>query len=228
MKTLVCCLLLAAPLAAQRDFLTADEVDQIKEAQEPNERIALYAKFAKQRVEMVKSLLAKEKAGRSLLIHDALDDYAKIIDAIDDVTDSALSHKADMQAGLKLVANVEREALPILQKAQEGQPKDLGRYEFVLKTAIETTQDSLEGAQGDLAKRTHDVEAREDREKKAVEAEMTPVEREGKAADDKKAVENAAAEKAAQEAKPPARKPPTLLRPGEKVGDVSNPPKKQN
>jgi hypothetical protein len=36
MKTLICFLLLAAPAAAQRDFLTADEIDQIKEAQEPN------------------------------------------------------------------------------------------------------------------------------------------------------------------------------------------------
>src|SRR5579871_5529553 len=120
MKTLLCCLLLAAPLAAQRDFLTADEIDQIKEAQEPNDRVTLYAKFAKQRIEMVKSLLAKDKAGRSLMIHDALDDYAKIIDAIDDVTDSALSKKADMHAGLKAVASMEKEALPILQKAQDS------------------------------------------------------------------------------------------------------------
>src|SRR5882724_8262984 len=155
MKTLLCCLLLAAvgcllPAAAQqRDFLTADEIDQIKEAQEPNARVALYAKFAKHRIEMVKSLLSKEKAGRSLLIHDALDDYAKIIDAIDDVTDASLAHKVDMQAGLKLVATTEQEELPILEKACESNPKVMSRYEFVLKTAIETTTDSLESAQGD-------------------------------------------------------------------------------
>jgi hypothetical protein len=224
MKTLLCCLLLAAPLAAQqRDFLTADELDQIKEAQEPNARVALYAKFARQRIDMVKSLLSKEKAGRSLLIHDALDDYARIIDAIDAVADAALAHKVDMQVGLKLVAAAEREALPILQKARDSHPKDMERYDFVLRTAIETTTDSLESAQGDLGKRTQDVEAREQREKKAVEDAMTPPEREGKQADDKKAAEKAAAEAD----KPPARKPPTLMRPGEKAGDKP-PEKKQN
>lgn len=210
------CLLLVVPVAAQqRDFLTADEIDQIKEAQEPNERIALYARFAKERIDLVKSLLAKDKAGRSVLIHDALDDYAKIIDAIDDVTDQALARKVNMKPGLKLVASTTKEALPILQKVQDNHPKDFDRYEFVLRTAIETTSDSLEAAQEDLGKRTQEVEAREKKERKAAEESMTPVEREARQADDKKAAEQAAAEAA----KPAAKKPPTLLRPGEKKPD---------
>jgi hypothetical protein len=223
MKLLFGCLALAAVLAGQqRDFLTADEIDQIKEAQEPNDRVTLYAKFAKQRIEMVRSLLSKDKAGRSLLIHDALDDYARMIDAIDDVTDGALAHKVDMAVGLKAVAAVEQEAMPILEKVRDSHPKDIERYEFVLRTAIESTTDSLELAQGDLGKRTHDVEAREAREKKAAEAAMTPPELEGKQADEKKAAEKAATEAA----KPAARKPPTLLKPGEKIGDQPTPPKK--
>jgi len=221
MKNLLlqCCLLgllLVVPLAAQqRDFLTADEIDQIKEAQEPNARVALYARFAKERIDLVKSLLAKDKNGRSVLIHDALDDYAKLIDAIDDVTDQALGHKVDMKPGLKLVESTTKEALPILQKVQDNHPKDFDRYEFVLRTAIETTSDSLQAAQEDLGKRTHDVEAREQKQKKAAEEAMTPVEREARQADDKKAAELAAAEAG----KPPAKKPPTLLRPGEKKPD---------
>jgi hypothetical protein len=213
MKLVLVLLLAAASLPAQqrRDFLTNDEIEQIREAQEPNARIVLYAKFARERVDLVKSLVAKEKSGRSVLIHDALDEYAKILDAIDDVTDQALAKKADIGVGLKAVAAAEKEMLPILQKVNDSKPKDLERYEFVLKTAIETTSDSLASAEMDLGKRTQDVEARESREKKALEEAMTPLEREGKQADEKKA----AAEAAAQKEKP-QRKPPTLMRPGEK------------
>ncbi len=206
-------LLLAVPLLAQprRDFLTTDEAEQIREAQEPNARVTVYAKFASDRVQLVKSLIAKDRAGRSTMIHDALDDYSRILDAIDEVTDEALARGADLKVGLNALAKVERESLPVLKSIQDSAPKDLDRYEFALHTAIETTSDSLELAEGDLGQRTKDAEAREEREKKAMEQAMTPTELEGKKAEEKQA-----AAKAAEQAKP-QRKPPTLLRPGEKA-----------
>jgi hypothetical protein len=213
-KTLLWCLSLAAAGYAQglanRDFLTTDEIDQIKEAQEPNVRLKLYAGFARQRAEMVGSLLAKEKAGRSILIHDALDDYSKIIDAIDDVADEAIGHRLDIKAGLGAVASVEKETLPVLQKAQDSHPKDMERYDFVLKQAIETTADSLEAAQEDLGKRGKDVEARQQKEKKARQEAMTPTEREAAQAAEKKVAQE---EQKKQEQQ---KRAPTLMRPGEK------------
>lgn len=208
-------MLLTVPLMAQRrDFLTTDEVEQIREAQEPNARVTLYAKFAKDRVDMVKSLAGKEKAGRSSQIHDALEDYTRILDALDEVTDEALARGVDLKAGLTEVAKMEREALPVLEKIRSSKPGDLDRYEFVLKTAIDTTSDSLELAEGDLGKRTREVEDRDAREKKAARDAMTPTDREGRQAEDKAAAEK----KAAEEAKP-QRRPPTLLRPGERPAE---------
>src|ERR1039457_3833360 len=120
MKTLLCCLLLVAPVAAQRDFLTADDIDQITDAQEPNLRLKLYADFAKLRVDLVRNLLGKEKPGRSILIHDSLDEYSKILDAIDTVADSAAEHKTDIHLGLAAVAAAEKTMLPMLKQIAEN------------------------------------------------------------------------------------------------------------
>ncbi len=206
-STILLGLALALPLAAQRDFLTADEIDQVRLAQEPGERLKLYVHFARQRIDLLQHMFAQNKPGRSALIHDTLDDYTKIIDAIDTVTDDALKRKVAVDEGVAAVAQAEKEMLPVLQKFEESAPKDISRYQMSLKQAIETTSDSLELAQDDLQNRSKSVQAKEERDKKEIEAATSPKDLEEKQAEEKKA---AAAEKK-------GRKPPTLLRKGEEV-----------
>lgn len=198
---------LAAALAAQpRDFLTGDEVDQVRLVQERNERLQLYMHFAKQRVDQVESLLKREKAGRSILIHDLLEQYTKIIEAADTVTDDALKRKVDVAAGVKALADNEKDLLVRLEKVRDAQPKDLNRYEIVLETAIETTRDSFELAQEDLAGRTESVIARDAREKKERDAMLSTKEQKEKKVSEKQEAEEKV-----------KRKAPTLRRKGETI-----------
>jgi len=199
---------IAFPLAAQRDFLTTDEADQVRQAQEPNERLKLYVHFARQRLDLTQRLFSSQKPGRSALIHDLLEDYSKIIEAIDVVTDDGLKRKLEVNLGVAEVVSAEKDMLKALKKFQDSQPKDLSRYEFSLKLAIETTSDSLDLAQQDLADRFESVQAKAEKDKKDIESVMQPKDLEEKKAEEKKA--------AATEQK--KRKPPSLLRPGEQVG----------
>jgi hypothetical protein len=198
---------MAAPyLMAQRDFLTEDETDQVRLAQDPNDRLKLYVHLAKQRLNLAHSALSKDKAGRSILVHDALEDYSQIIDAIDTVADDALKRKLDIKEGMAAVTSGEKELLEQLEKIDQSQPKDLARYEFVLKQALDTTRDSLEASQGDLGRRAAEVEAKERKEKKELEAAMSTEELEQKKTAEKKEGET-------------KRKAPSLYRKGEQKKD---------
>jgi hypothetical protein len=197
--------LLAVALAAQdKDFLTGDEVDQVRLVQERNERLQLYMHFAKQRVDQVESLLKRDKAGRSLMIHDLLEQYTKIIEAADTVTDDALKRKVDVVLGVKALADAEKGLLARLEKVREAQPKDLARYELVLETAIETTRDSVELAQEDLNARGQSVIDKATREKKERDALLSTKEQSEKKVSEKKEAD-------AQS----KRKAPTLRKKGE-------------
>lgn len=194
---------LVAP-AQDRDFITADEADQIREVQEPNARVKLYLKFAQDRVELLKQLLATEKAGRTVLIHDTLEDYTRIIEAIDTVADDALKRKVEITEGMKAAADAEKLMLAELRKLNDKPGKDYARWEFAMQQALETTEDSTELSAQDLKQRAGDVAEREKREKTEREAMSST----------KQVGEKKAEEKKADQTK---RKIPTLRRKGEEV-----------
>jgi hypothetical protein len=213
MRCLAMILMFAAGgFAQERDFLTADEVDQIREVQEPNARLKLYIVFARQRLALLQQFLSKEKPGRSALIHDTLEDYTRIIEAIDTVADDALIRKVSLDIGMKEVATAETEMLATLQKVEDSEPKDLARFEFALKSAIDTTSDSKELSEEDLHTRAGDLAAQEKKDK---------LERKTLATDEDKKAKNGAPDKPGV-IKPGEQKAPTLYKPGEKPPDPNN------
>jgi hypothetical protein len=188
--------------AQQRDFLRADEIDQVRLAQEPNIRMQLYLGFAEQRLAQVEQAISLEKTGRSKLIHDLLEDYTSIIEAIDTVSDDALKRKVEIGEGIKAVADAEKGMLARLEKLRESNPKDIGRYQFALDQAIDTTRDSFELASADLQQRSTDVQGRVKREVEQREEMMRPEDVKAKRAAEQKETEQ-------------KRKVPTLRRKGE-------------
>ena len=203
----IAALLLAAPLWADRDFLTTDEADQVRLTQEPNARLKLYADFARQRIDLIDYLLSKEQPGRSALLHQAISDYTKIIETIDIVADDAIARGVDITEGLQAVTEAEQEFLKRLKRVQAARPKDIARYRFVLETAIETTADSIEINLEDLGERAMEVKEREERERRKLEEMMTPEMRREREED------TAELEKAQKEHE---KKKPTLFKKGEK------------
>jgi hypothetical protein len=212
-QRLLVALLVTAPLLAaqDRDFLTPDEVDQVRQTQEPNERLALYVHFAKQRIDLLQQYLAKEKPGRSLFIHNTLEDYSSIIDAIDSVSDDALKRHAPLDKGMIVVVNAEKDFLAVLNKIHDNLPEDADRYKFVLEQAIDTTSDSRDLAMEDSKKRGANLATADAKEKKDREAMMP-----------KKEVSERKKDADAQTEQ--KKKVPSLYRPGEKKPDDSQPP----
>jgi len=202
------CLAVVCLAQEDRDFLTPDEEAQIREAQEPNERLETYIHFAKQRIDLVENYLAKEKAGRSIFIHNALEDYSHIIEAIDTVSDDALRRHRDIEKGLLVVLNAEKGFLEKLNKIQDSSPRDFERYKFALTEAIDTTSDSRETNIADSKQRSTELTATDEKEKKAREAMMPS-----------KEVKSRKKEAEEQDPNEQKKKVPSLYRPGEKPPD---------
>lgn len=196
----------ASMYGQDRDFLTADEADQIRLAQEPVERIRIYIRFAKQRIDLIEQALNKEKPGRSSSVHNLLEDYTHIVESIDSVADDALRRKIPIEQGMTLVVAAEQEFTQKLEKIQAATPKDVSRYQFVLQQALDTTTDSLDLSREDSAKRTAEIASTEDKEKRERESMMST----------KEVKERKKSARAEDEKK---KKIPSLLKPGEKAAD---------
>ena len=206
-------MLVATPALGQeilvtKDFLTEFEADQIRLAQDPNERIPIYLQFAKLRLALIDQLLAKEELGRGAKVHDNLSELGRIVEAVDMVIDDALLRDADISKTIPPLLNAEREFLSRLQRIQETDPDDLWRYEFALEDAIYILEDSIEITSEDLTARKSGLIETDGAEKAAREKTMSQQRREE--------VQEAAQEQQKEE-EDREKKRPSLLKKGESL-----------
>jgi len=148
------CLLLAAPLCAQkekREPLTEAQLEKIREAGiDPNERISLYTKFLDEHAETIKGLTKRAiSAGRSRHLDDELQDFTALMDELGSNLDVYSERKADIRKALKALNEASEHWLAVL-RALAGEPAfDLSR-----KEAIESGEDLADQAKRMLTEQT--------------------------------------------------------------------------
>jgi hypothetical protein len=161
-KIVVLLLLLSlAAGAKRRDPLTEAEADQLREvAMEPHNRIKLMIKFIEARLVAIDQLRVDPKmaADRGKQIHDLLEDFASIIDEINDNLDQYEGRPLDKdtvkqyhKALKELVEADERFDLRLrtLKTASETDPitkKEAPDFRYVLADAIDALKSNADMA----------------------------------------------------------------------------------
>src|ERR1700720_1195696 len=132
-----------------RDPFTSAEIDQIRDASwEPQQRLALYLKFARARLvaleQMRSDLKIKDRAQQT---HDRLDDFLLIYDELNDNIDTYIDRRNDIRKPLKVIIDADTEfqaKLRALKDAADVPAAEAKQYEFVLTNALDTVDSSAE------------------------------------------------------------------------------------
>ncbi|MFY9911008.1 MAG: hypothetical protein WCF22_21685 [Candidatus Sulfotelmatobacter sp.] len=140
-----------APLWAQpqRDPFTPSEVDQIRDVSwEPQQRLSLYVKFARERLVAMEQMRNDPKMkNRAQQTHDKLDDFAAIYDELNDNIDTYVDRRNDIRKPLKMIIDADSEfqaKLLALRQAANVPPDEAKQYEFVLSNTLDTLKNSAE------------------------------------------------------------------------------------
>jgi hypothetical protein len=142
-------LLFACTASAQgrRDPLTQPEIDQVRDVSwEPQQRLALYVSFARDRLTKLEAMRGDPKAkDRPQQTHDFLDAFLRIYDELNDNIDTYIDRKDDIRKPLKKVVEADTEfqaKLRALKNAADVPADEAKQYEFVLTNALDTVDTS--------------------------------------------------------------------------------------
>ena len=146
-------LLVAAPRcirAQNKDYLTSAEVDKLRDAQDPSERVKVYLSFEQDRLNRIAA--ASEAAGDARdSVGDLLDQYISIDNELKDWIQYQYDHEGDMRKGLRVLLDEGPKQLEILRHLQSSPDASKNDYASSLQDAIADMNDTLDGATQALA-----------------------------------------------------------------------------
>lgn len=141
-------LLLAARAGAQRrhDPLSQLEIDQLRDsAQDPDTRLRLYVKFARERLDAMAQARSDPKVtDPAQQTHDHLQEFVDVYDELNDNIDTYAGQRQDIRGVLKKISEADTEFQSKLRALKDSSinKDDLKQYEFVLTDALEDLDSS--------------------------------------------------------------------------------------
>jgi hypothetical protein len=146
-------LLALAPLcvrAQSQDGLSSAEVDKLRDAQDPAERIKVYLSFQQERLGRMEVVGESNGDDRDNL-DDLLNQFISIDNELKEWIQYQFDHDGDMRNGLRALLDEGPKQLEILRHIQKSPPPGSSDFSTSLRDAIADMNDTLDGATQALA-----------------------------------------------------------------------------
>jgi Mg2+ and Co2+ transporter CorA len=141
---------LAMTARAQKpDYVSDEEEDKIREAQDPSERIEVYLTLAQSRLDRLEDFRSKPmdpQYDNGAYIDHLLDEYISLTDDLKNWIQDQYDRRADMRKGLQKVLEIGPKQLNDLRRIQESPDAYTADYAKSLRDAKDDFTDALDGA----------------------------------------------------------------------------------
>jgi len=139
---------LAARAQQKGDFLTEDEQDKLREAQDPSDRIKIYLEFEQARLDRFDNFRNKPVDPRydnGAYMDGLLTQYIGLNDELKNWIDDQYDRNGDMRRGLHVLLDEGPKQLEQLRRIQQSPDANTPDYADSLRDAIEDLTDTLDG-----------------------------------------------------------------------------------
>ena len=178
---------LAAPamtaLAQKPDYISDEEEDKIREAQEPSDRIELYLTLAQSRLDRIEEFRSKPmdpQYDNGAYIDHMLDEYISLTDELKNWIQYQYDHRGDMRKGLRKVLEMGPKQLHDLGRIQASPDAYAADYVKSLGDAKDDLTDALDGATKALAEQVKRLGELKSDEKAEAQSEKERMKEENK------------------------------------------------
>ena len=133
----------------KKDFLSEDEEDELREAQDPSKRIEVYLAFAQVRLDRFEQYRTRPddpKYDTGSYMDSLLGEYISLNDELKSWIEYQFQQNGDMRRGLRALLERGPRQLEQLRQIQQSPGPHASEYSNSLRDAIEDLTDTLDGA----------------------------------------------------------------------------------